>query len=166
MGENEAADADGGEAGGDPCAPLRAELEEARNRLVRARADYDNLQKRVARDAAFERDRVKARVLESFLPVLELAHMAAQQAHAHPGPISEGVVLLAREFDRLVEREGVERIGTVGEPIDPKRHEVVAEESAPGVKPRHVARVVQPGYLLEGRVLRFAKVTATPGASE
>lgn len=155
-----------GERGSVEAAPLLRDTEELRSRLARARADYDNLQRRVAREAAVERERNKARVLDGFLPLLELAHMAAHQAQMHPGPVSEGVILLAREFDRLIEREGVERTGTVGERVDAARHEVVAAEAADGVAPGCVSRVIQPGYLLGDKVLRFAKVcVAAPGES-
>jgi molecular chaperone GrpE len=142
--------------------PSEAQVADLKERLARARADYDNLQKRVARDAAAEQERLKARVLEGFLPLLELAHMAAQQAERHPGPLSEGIILLAREFDRLAEREGLQRVGTVGEKADPARHEVVAAEPAEGVEAGCISRVVQPGYLLGGRVLRYAKVCVAP----
>ncbi|HLF16388.1 MAG TPA: nucleotide exchange factor GrpE [Candidatus Thermoplasmatota archaeon] len=144
---------------------VRAEAAELKEKWLRARADYDNLQKRTARDAAAERGRQRARILESFLPLLELAHMAAHQAEAHPGPVSEGVVLLGREFDRFLEREGVVRTGAVGEVADPARHEVVAEEAAGGVPPGAVSRVVAPGYLLGDKVLRFAKVCVAPMAA-
>ncbi len=142
--------------------PLEAPLTQARDALARARADYDNLQKRVTRDAAAERERSQARVLEGFLPVFELAQMAAHQAELHPSPVSEGVVLMAREFRRLLEREGLVATGAVGEPFDASRHEVVGEEAADGVTPGAVSRVVLPGYLLGSRVLRYAKVTTQP----
>jgi molecular chaperone GrpE len=153
-------------AGEPGAAGPEAQLAELKERLARARADYDNLQKRVARDAETERERHKARVLEDILPLLELAHMAAHQAQLHPGPVSEGVVLLAREFDRLMERQGVARIGAVGEAVDPARHEVVAEEAVAGAPPGTVSRVVLPGYLLGGKVLRFAKVCVAPARPE
>jgi molecular chaperone GrpE len=145
-------------------AELEAQLAEARDRALRARADYDNLQRRMAREGALETARAKARVLEGFLPVLELAHMAAAQAEHHPGPLTEGVLLLAREFDRFAQREGLARVGAVGEAVDPSRHDVLAEEEAPGVAPGRVSRVVAPGYVLEGRVLRAAKVCVQPAA--
>lgn len=150
--------------GGDALARLQAELAEWKDKALRARADYDNLARRTAREAQLERERNKARVLEEFLPLAELAQMAAHQAQAHPGPLSEGVVMLAREFDRLLEREGVTRTGAVGEATDPARHEVLATEAADGVPPGCVARVIQPGYLLGGRVLRYAKVAVAPPA--
>ena len=142
--------------------PLEAPLAAAREALARARADYDNLQKRVARDAAAERERAQARVLEGFLPVFELAQMAAHQAEAHPSAVSEGVVLMAREFSRLLEREGLVATGKAGEAFDASRHEAVGEEAVAGIKAGHVSRVVLPGYLLGARVLRYAKVTIQP----
>ena len=141
---------------------LEAQLADARDRLARARADYDNLQKRVARDAALERDRAKARVVEGLLPLYELARMAAHQAAVHPGPFSEGVVLLAREFHRLLEREGLSIVEAVGVPFDPTVHEVLAHEAVAGVAPGLVSRVIQPGYRMDGKVLRYAKVAVAP----
>jgi molecular chaperone GrpE len=72
--------------------------------------------------------------------------------------------MLAREFDRLLEREGVTRIGEVGEPADPARHEVLATEAAEGVAPGCVTRVIQPGYLMGAKVLRYAKVAVAPAS--
>lgn len=145
-----------------PADPRDAQLADLRALVARARADYDNLQKRVARDAALERDRAKARVLEGLLPVYELALMAAHQAQAHPGPMSEGIVLLAREFGRLLEREGLVAVADVGAPFDRAVHEAVAEEAVAGVEPGHVSRIVQAGYKLGDKVLRFAKVAVQP----
>jgi molecular chaperone GrpE len=142
-----------------------AQLADLRALVARARADYDNLQKRVARDAHLERDRAKARVLEGLLPVYELALMAAHQAEAHPGPVSEGVVLLAREFGRVLEREGLVPVAQTGVPFDRAVHEAVAEETVEGVAPGHVSRIVQAGYCLGDKVLRFAKVAVAPAAA-
>lgn len=143
---------------------LEAQVAELRDRVARARADYDNLQKRVARDAALERERARARVLDGLLPLHELARMAAHQAEHHPGPFGEGVVLLAREFTRLLEREGLAVVEAVGVPFDAAVHEAVAQEAVEGVAPGHVARIVQPGYRLDGKVLRYAKVAVAPPA--
>lgn len=148
---------------------MRVELDLAKDRLARARADYDNLQKRTSRDAALERDRAKARVLEGLLPLYELCQMAANQAKAHPSlaeahGVVEGVVLLAREFRRTLEREGLVPVGAVGEPFDATLHEAVAEDAVEGVEPGCVSRIVQPGYRLGDKVLRFAKVAVQPPA--
>ncbi len=150
-----------------------ATIADLRDRLARARADYTNLQKRVERDATLERDRVKARVLEHFLTVYEYSQMAAMEAERQPGPLAEGVKMIVREFDRMLESEGVTPIGCVGEPFDAALHEAVAEEEpATGivardggeVAPGAVSRVVKPGYRLGERVLRYARVATRPTA--
>ncbi len=143
---------------------LEAQLADAKDKWMRARADYDNLQRRVARDAHLERDRAKARVLEGFLPIFELSQMAAHQAETHPGPVSEGVVLMAREFERLLQREGLVRVGASGDAFDATCHEAVGEEAVVGVAAGRISRVVLPGYKLGEKVLRYAKVLVQPKA--
>lgn len=145
---------------------LAAELAVWKDKALRARADYDNLQRRVARDAVMERDRAKGRVLEHFIPLNELAQMAAHQAEAHPGPLSDGVKLMAREFARLLEREGLTPIGTVGEAFNPAHHEAVATEAVDGVEAGAVSRVIQVGYRMGDKVLRYAKVAVAPPSAE
>lgn len=162
MAEDDGPERDASTASAPDLEAARADAAAWKERAMRARADYDNLHKRVTRDAQAERERAKARVIEAFLPLWDLAAMAAHQAAAHPGPLSEGVLLLEREFDRFAAREGVERVGTVGEPADPARHEILAHEAAEGVASGQVSRIVQPGYLVDGKVLRYAKVCVAP----
>ena len=152
-------------------ASLESELAAAKERAIRARADYDNLQKRVTRDATLERERAQARVLEGLLPLFELCQMAARQAELHPMPkeadgIVEGLRLLAREFQRFLGREGLVATGAVGEAFDRSLHEAVAEEAVEGVAAGAVSRVIQPGYRLGEKVLRFAKVAVQPASAK
>lgn len=141
---------------------LAAEVASWKDKAMRARADYDNLSRRVARDAAAERERAKARVLEAFIPLNELAQMAGHQADTHPEHLADGVKMLAREFSRMLEREGLTPIGTVGEPFNALHHEAVAQEAHDGVAPGAVSRVIQVGYRLGDKVLRYAKVAVAP----
>lgn len=143
------------EAGEEAQADARAEIRDLTDRLLRARADYENLKRRVERDAGVERDRVRARVLEDFLQVFEYGRLAAVEADRHPGALAEGVKMVVREFERLLDAQGVQTIGTPGEPFDPQRHDAVGEEDG---EPGTVLRIAAPGYLLGERVLRYAKV--------
>ncbi len=145
---------------------LEDEARDLRDRLARARADYENLQKRQARDAALERERVKARFLEGFLQVYEYANMAGAEAERTPGPLSQGVLMVVQQFRTLLQDEGVLESGTIGEPFDAARHEAVGEEAVDGVAPGCVARVVRSGYLLGDRVLRYAQVVVAPQEAE
>jgi molecular chaperone GrpE len=146
----------------DSDAAMAAEIVALKARLARARADYDNLQKRQQRDAALERDRVKGRVLEDFLQVYEYGKMAEFEAERNPGPLAQGIKMVIREFDRLLENNGVLPIGTLGEPFDGSHHDAVDTLAADGVEPGHVSKVVQTGYRLGDRVLRAAKVAVAP----
>ncbi len=148
-----------------PLEEARQRIEDLEGRLLRARADYDNLQKRVARDSALERERVKARVLEGFLHVYEYGRMAVTEAEKHPGPLAEGVRMVVREFERVLESEGLTSMGTVGELFDATQHEAVGEEAAEGVVPGAISRVVKTGYRLGDRVLRYAQVMVAPQAT-
>ncbi len=144
---------------------LQAEIAQLKGRLTRARADYDNLQKRQQREAALERERVKGRVIEDFLQVYEYGKMAEFEAERNPGPLAEGVKMVVREFDRLLENQGVRPIGKVGEAFDATLHEAYATEEG-DVDPGCVSRVIQPGYKLGERILRHAKVAVAPGADD
>lgn len=134
---------------------LEEQLRATEEKLARARADYVNLEKRVARDAALERERVKARVLEGFLPVFEYGKMAQVEAEKSPGPLAQGVDMVVREFERMLQNEGIIAFGTVGDKFDGSIHEAVSSEDGPEGE---IVRVVTQGYRLGDRVLRYAKV--------
>lgn len=141
-----------------PEEPVADEVAELKEKLARARADYVNLENRVARDAALERERVKARVLEGFLQVFEYAKMAESAAESSPGPLADGVSMMVREFQRVLEGEGVQWFGAEGDAFDNKLHEAVSAEPADEDGTGKIVRVVAPGYRLGERVLRYAKV--------
>ncbi|MGB0651915.1 MAG: nucleotide exchange factor GrpE [Thermoplasmatota archaeon] len=155
----EALDDEPMEVAADPLADAQAEIASLTDKLARARADYDNLVKRTERDAALERERVKARVLEGFLQVYEYGQMAVVEAEKAPGALAEGVKMVVREFQRVLEAEGLNVVGAVGDAFDTGLHEAVGEEPATDdVAAGHVLRVVKPGYKLGDRVLRYAQV--------
>lgn len=149
----------------DPFAELGTKVQEMEDKLLRARADYDNLQKRHMRDAELERERAKARIIEPFLQVFEFAQMAALQAEKSPGALAEGVKMLVREFERHIQEQGVTPFGALGDSFDANLHEASGELDG-GVGVGLISSVVRQGYRLGERVLRYAKVTVQPEASD
>lgn len=148
----------------DPLVEMTEDRDQWKSKALRAIADYDNLQKRTQRDAVIERERVKARVLDNFLRVYEFMTYARKDAEAGSEHLPQGVLMVAKEFDRLLEEEGVQIFGAVGDAFDHARYESVAEEAVEGVEPGKVSKVIQPGYLLGERVLRYAKVAVQPSS--
>ena len=145
---------------------LEARLAGAEDRLLRALADLDNLRKRVARDLERERLETHRRILGDWLEVADSADRALAAFGTRTGdPLAAGLAALGEQIEDVLRRQGVARVGAVGEPFDPESHEAVGTTAAPGVAPGTVAAVVRPGYALDGRLLRPAQVIVASGGA-
>ena len=128
------------------------ELEELKNRLARALADYDNLVKRLSR----ERDEITVRanknLLEDLLPVLDNLNRA--QSHLK----DQGLELGLSQFKQVLEKYGVQEIIVdVGSDFDHTQHEAI--DSKDGGEQGKVADVISKGFMWRnGSVIRPAKV--------
>jgi len=147
-------------AGGEAAAPdVEERLAATEDRLLRTLADLDNLRKRVARDMERERSEIRKAVLQDWLEVADNAERAlAAFADRPDDPVYTGLGALAGQISDVLRRQGVERIGEIGEPFDPERHEAMGSMPDAGVPPGAVAAVLRPGYTLGGRLLRPAQV--------
>ncbi|MDQ7800278.1 MAG: nucleotide exchange factor GrpE [Armatimonadota bacterium] len=153
-------------------AALREELERYRQEAERnwqqflhAAADLENYKKaaaRMQRDAVERTRRQMLLVVLSAVDDLERAIGYAERSADHElvAGILEGLRMTHRSLLEHLRSLGVERMEAVGEPFDPGRHEAVEVASAEeaGVEPGTVLGVIQPGYVLDGRVLRPARV--------
>jgi molecular chaperone GrpE len=127
----------------------------------------DNLRKRVARELERERREARDEVLHSLLDVADSADRGlAAFADRADDPVVGGLTALAEQIAEVLRRHGVERIGAVGEPFDPERHEAVATAPGDGVPEGGVVAVARPGYVVEGRLLRPAQVVVARGAGD
>lgn len=147
----------------DEVAKLRAELEAANHRaeevldeLRRARADYENLQKRIARDAVEIREGANAALLRELLPVLDDFDHAL--AALPEGEAADGVRMLHDKLWRALQEAGLEAVDPAGMPFDPFDHEVVGQANDEALSEGTVKDVVQKGYRCRRRLLRPAKV--------
>lgn len=142
------------------------ELQEA---LQRERADFLNYRRRVGQEREELGQRARVDVLRTLLPALDDLERALQQAAADRTrvPWVEGFQLVSRKLLALLEKAGVERIGAVGEPFDPRFHEAVAQR--PPMRPDEqagtIGEVVRPGYRLKDQVLRPAQVIVVSSAA-
>jgi molecular chaperone GrpE len=172
--ENEAAEQDpveaeaGAEAqAADELNPLAEALAEAEAQAAenlegwqRAQAEFANYKKRVARDQEMVLANTRGRVIKRYLEVLDdmeraLANRPTEGDGAEWGA---GVELIYRKFLSFLESEGVTRLDTLGQAFDPNLHEAIAQEDSPDHESGTVIEVLQPGYMLGGRVLRPAVV--------
>lgn len=150
-------------------ATLQARAEENWDKYVRAVAELDNVRKRAARDVDNARKFALERFATDLLAVrdsFEMGLAAAQTADADS--LLEGSRATLKQLASTMERFGVTEIDPRGEPFDPTRHEAMMTQPSREVEPGTVLNVYQKGYLLNGRLLRPARVVvaAAPDGEE
>jgi molecular chaperone GrpE len=123
----------------------------------RTQADFENYRKRVARDAAAAQERGVAKLARELLPALDNLDRALEAA-AEEDPLLEGVRLVRAELAAALGRVGIESFSPAGEPFDPEQHEAIVQRPVEGAEPGSVAEVYQPGYRLNGTIIRPARV--------
>jgi molecular chaperone GrpE len=156
---------------GDAGARLRAaeaRAEQFRDQALRAQAEAENVRRRAARDVENAHKFALERFTNELLPVLDSLEKAVEVASATEGAeaIAEGVNLSLKLFLSVLEKQGIERVDPAGEPFDPQRHEAMVMVPSPTAEPNSVIEVMQPGYVLNGRLVRAAKVMVAKGADE
>lgn len=128
---------------------LQKQIEEWKGKYLRALADYQNLEKRVAQEKAEVRQFAAEAVLTSLLPVVDTIERA--QAHLNDAGLSLVLKELAAFFSSL----GVSKLEVVGKPFDPELMECI--EVIDG-EDTIVIEESLPGYALHGKVIRVARV--------
>src|SRR5579862_6463567 len=154
-------------ATGENVAALATQLQEAEKArdqyldlVQRTRADFENYQKRMARDLAIERRFAQAPLAADLLaPMdnLDRATAAAQQA-GEKGPLVQGVALVQSQLLDMLRRHGITRMEAQGQPFDPNLHQAVLQQPSKDVPPHTVLQVLEHGYMIYDRVLRPARV--------
>jgi len=129
---------------------------------LRLQTEMSNFRKRQEQRAEEASGLEKERLLRRILPVADNLHRAlvadlsSQERGGHVA-LREGLQLTYHELRRLLESEGVREIEALGHPFTPELHEAVATVADP-VRSGLVVEVVEPGYVLNGKLLRPARV--------
>ncbi|QQR72081.1 MAG: nucleotide exchange factor GrpE [Holophagales bacterium] len=159
-------------AGAPPAEPgggeleLRRELEDLRDRSLRAMADFDNFRKRAEREREELRRHALTGALGELLPVVDNLERAVS-AQGSLEDLRLGVEMTLRQLQEILRRMGLREVAAVGQRFDPHVHEAVMREERPGLTEPTVTAELLRGYLLHDRVLRPAMVTvAVPPESE
>ncbi len=170
-GTGEPESADVGEP--DPVAVLKAEAADLKDRLLRAAADMENMRKR--NDRQLE-DAHKYAVTGFARDMLSVADNLRRALAAVPGErrgendlmetLLGGVEAVEKDLLGILEKHNIKLIEPLGAPFDPNQHEAVFEVPDSEYPAGIVAQVLQPGYLLNDRLLRPAMVGVAKGAAK
>lgn len=143
---------------------LKTQLEEAeakaseyKDSWMRSQAEFQNYRKRVERDNELTRTMMKGDLVKKILPLLDDLERAAQNR-----PLgdtwADGIELIVRKFQAMLEGEGVKKIEAEGAAFDPNFHEAISSEHHEDFESGQVIEVVRNGYMLGDHVIRPALV--------
>lgn len=153
----------------DPAATLRREVEEWKDKYLRARAEMQNAARRAANEREDAVRYANAGVLRDLLDVVDDFERALAAADQTNSAVVEGLRLVQEKLAKFLRDHQVEPIEAQGAAFDPNQHEALLQQPSAEATPGTVLQQVQRGYRLRDRVLRPAKVivaTAVPGAGE
>lgn len=140
---------------------LQAQRDELEARLMRVSADYQNYVRRSQKNTVAACDEQLMRVAKSLLTPLDQFDqaLAVDPEHVTPESILQGVQIVRDELMKVLEQYGIKRIeAQPGQEFDPVRHEAVQRQPMEDLESGAVAQQLQPGYMLEDKTLRPAKV--------
>ncbi|WP_143331915.1 nucleotide exchange factor GrpE [Domibacillus antri] len=139
---------------------LQKQLDEAEDRYLRLRADFDNFRRRANLDREAQEKYRAQRLVTDLLPVLDNFERALQVTpeHEETKSVLQGMEMVYKTLLTALENEGVEPIETVGLPFDPTVHQAVMTENDENAEPNSVLAELQKGYKLKDRVIRPAMV--------
>jgi molecular chaperone GrpE len=130
-----------------------------REQYLRAVAELDNVRKRAQRDIEAANRYGLEKFAAELLPVKDSLELAVQNTtRADAKSLREGQEATLQLLSRALEKLGITVIDPLGEPFDPARHEAMMAQESTTAEPNSVLKVVQPGYELNGRLLRPARV--------
>ncbi|HUY93439.1 MAG TPA: nucleotide exchange factor GrpE [Pirellulales bacterium] len=138
----------------------RRDLDEARDRLLRAQAELDNYRKRARRELEEERRYATLPLLGDLLPVLDNVGRAIQAAekNSEAGSLVEGVKMVAQQLEGVLGRYHCTRIDALHKQFDPHLHQAIMQQENAEHPPGTVLLVAQDGYQVHDRVLRPSQV--------
>ena len=139
----------------------KAREAEQKNTYLRLMAEFDTFRRRTAEEKLELVRSASADTIKGLLPVLDDCEIAIAQLEKSEGSeaAKEGTQLIFNKLMAYLKGKGLERIEAKGEAFDTELHEAVTLFPAPSEDLKgKVIDVVQTGYTLGGKVLRFAKV--------
>jgi molecular chaperone GrpE len=155
-------DVDNGETVVEKTEPtLEEQLADANNKFIRLYAEFENFRKRTNKEKVDLLSNASAGVLRDLLPVMDDFERASinNVTVEDPAALKEGFQLIFSKFKAILESKGLMQMEAKGKAFDSEIHEAIANIPASEAKLKgKVVEDVEKGYLLNDKVIRFAKV--------
>ncbi len=156
----------------DSIGALEAELADAKQAVLYAQAETQNVRRRLEKDAqdarayaatGFARDILS--VADNLARALDAMPETLRADEANKGLVT-GLEATLRELTAVFERNGISRMVAIGQPLDPNRHQAMIELPSADAPPGTIVQEMQAGYMIRDRLLRPALVAVAKAPEE
>lgn len=142
---------------------LQAELSESKDKYLRLYSEFENFRRRTAREKLDMVQTANEELMSALIPIIddfERAEKSFEDENTDLKAVKEGIKLIHNKFKKVLEQKGLEAMnGKEGMEFDPEYHEAITKIPAPKKSLKgKVVDVVEKGYLLKEKVIRYAKV--------
>lgn len=138
---------------------LEAEQEKTKeylDRLKYLQADFENYRKRVEKETQEAVQRSNEKLIACLINIMDDLESAisAGETTENKDALLEGIKMIHKNFDKLLEKEGLKRLKCVGQVFNPNIHEVLAEVPTKDLKSGIVLEEARKGFMFKGKVIR------------
>jgi molecular chaperone GrpE len=131
------------------------------DRYLRAVAELDNYRKRATREKADAIKYGNENLIKDILPLMDSLDRAVEHASCNQDEFEafrKGLELIRSQLQACLQKHGVKQVDTTGREFDPNFHEALMQIESENHENNQVVQELEKGYLLNGRLLRPAKV--------
>ena len=149
------------ESNDDETEKLQAEIAELKDKHLRMVAEFDNFRRRNAKERVELSQTAGKEIIQSLLVVLDDMDRAGKQLETTTDLkiLKEGITLVFNKLRTIMQQKGLKVMDAMKQEFNPDLHEAITEIPAPNEKMKgKVMDVVEPGYYLNDKLIRHAKV--------
>lgn len=140
---------------------LEEKLAELQDKYIRLSAEYDNYRKRTLREKVDLLEGAKTDVFINLIPVIDDLEraMEAVKSAKDINAVKEGMNLIHGKFSNYLTQQGIKEIEALNKDLNVDQHEAITKIPVESKKKKgKVVDVIEKGYMLRDKVIRFAKV--------
>jgi molecular chaperone GrpE len=139
-------------------AAMEAELAQARETVLREKAEIENQRRRMQRDLEQARRFANEKLLGELLPVYDGIALGLANQSADAKTLREGLEMSLKQLEKVTQANGLTVVDPLHQPFNPEHHQAISSVDSNEHAPNTVVAVVQKGFVLNDRLLRPALV--------
>ena len=138
---------------------LKIEVLEKEDKFLRLYSEFDNYRRRTSKEKIDLLKNASKETISEILPVIDDFERALENISTDEESAKEGIELIFNKLKGILSNKGLKNMDSMGQDFDPDIHEAVTQTPAPSEDMKgKVVDVIEKGYYLNDKVIRFAKV--------